>query len=416
MEDERRHRIFRDKILTALVVTVPCFVLWNDIDQGQVYGLYLGAFVYAALGILLLNRILGLFLLFVAGWFAYWISGHFVQQIHAGAVVAGIDALLFMICAMIIYEGIVKSEIEDETWFNVICGMALFQAVLGISQYQGFDPVGTAMSQVVDIGYGGFDPKTPAGSLANTNYMGAFLAVSLSFFFRGKWRLAIPVIVYTLIIANCRTANIAVLTVATFYGLRYGSRLTKSLARRVRWEAFALVILAFAFVVYLMAMQNFASFMDRYNEYWRAPLAVWLGSTKTFLFGVGPGITARANNYLHSEPVALAWNFGALGLVFMTAYIGTTIWKLSRTEGNSNIICAIIIAAIDMQANHLLHVPSTGLLMIIVAAVAERRCKGISVAAALKPVWARIWRYRPIFVPVPSSGPGSIFTSNIGHD
>jgi len=398
-------------MLAALIVIVPCFVFWKDLDQGQVYGLYLGAFVYLALGILLLNLWLGLFLLYVAGWFGYWISGHFVNLVDGSAILAGVDAILFLICASIVYEGIVKSSLKDETIITGICIAALFQAILAIIQYHGFDPPGWALSQVVEISYGEYDPTTPAGTLANTNYMGAFLGISLWFFFRMRWWsiVSIPVIIYALILANCRTADIAVLGVGTFFVCWYGTQLAKYLyGRYVGWALTLVTILSFITVAYLIASLNWGSLIVRYHEFWYGPIHTWLGSWQTFIFGVGPGITQRINNYLHNEEVVWVWNYGLLGTMLILGFIGTTLAKLTIAQRTTMITCSIVVALIDMQANHLLHIPTTGLLMIVIAGLAQRHCKDVSLAEA----WIR-WRlrgasaqkpplgYHPVYAPRP---------------
>ena len=365
---------YRDRILAALIVIVPFFILWEDTDQGQIYGLYLGAFVYLAMGILRLNRLLGLFLLLVAGWFGFWVSSYFVHRVDLSAVLAGIDAILFMTCAAIIYQGVVESHLEDETFINGICVFALLQAVLAITQFYFFDPVGSVLKEMVDISYGQGSANTPAGTFSNTNYAGAALGICLPlFFFRERrWLLGAAVVLYALILTQCRAAAFAVIVVGAF--MVYRAYFFKRTLYRIYGAAFSAVVVAASY--FLVAIRP-GSLVERYNEFWKIPLKIWLGSWHTFIFGVGPGITARANNYLHNEPLVWVWNFGLLGAVIIMAFIGTTLWKLSRVAGAAMLTCSIVIAVIDMQANHLLHIPVTGLLMVIIMALAQRKINSV---------------------------------------
>jgi len=368
----------RDRFLAALIVMVPCFVLWEETDQGQVYGLYLGAFVYLALGIFLLNRFLGLFMLYIAGWFGFWVSMRFVGRVEDVAILAGVDAILFMICVAIIYEGVVKSELEDSVFINGVCWFALMQATIAIMQYHWFDPAGRILGIFVKISYGSYGEHTAAGLLSNSNYLGAALGICLPLLFtrRKWWLLGIPVVAYALILSACRAAMLGVMAVTVVVSvIIYWKYLYSRVLTRFYGAGLVVAILAIA-AHYVMNL-NTQSLVERYEEFWKGPVNIWLGSWDTFIFGVGPGITARINNYLHSEPVCWVWNYGALGAGIIAAFIGTTLWKLSKVAGAAMLTCSIVIAVIDMQANHLLHIPVTGLLMVIIMALAQRKINSV---------------------------------------
>ncbi len=363
----------QDRLLASLIAVVPLFVFWSDIDQGHIYGLFLGAFIFLALS--MSNKILSLFMLYAAGWFGYWVSSYFVGLVIGDAVLAGVDAILFLIVAAIIYEGIVKSKKPRGFWLNWICASAIIQAVLAITQYHFTDPVGWTLSHVVNISYGTFSPHSPVGTLVNSNYLGAFIGISLPFFVRRKWWIVIPVIIYALYAANCRAVNMAILIVTAFTAVRYSDWFFDTQYKHDRGMRYAFIagIVAASIVAlyYFGTSKRMLSVGERYVDYWRFALQTSIGSWQHFLFGVGPGITLRpVNNNLHNEYVSWLGNYGLIGLSIIGAYIGTTIRVLWRE--NMKLLCAVLIALIDMQANHLLHIPTTGLLVIFVAALAQR--------------------------------------------
>jgi hypothetical protein len=400
---------YRDRFLAALLVMVSCFVLWQDPEQGQVYGLYLGVFVYVALGIFLINRPLGLFMLYIAGYFGWWVSLHFVGRMEGIVVGLGIDAILFMTFAAIIYKGVVKSALPDETFISGICWFVLLEAALAICQYHFFDPVGTGLGFFIPIGYGEYSANTPAGTFSNTNYIGAAMGIGFWFFFRRKWWLAVPVIAYALFIVNCRAVNIPILAVGLFL-IYWGGLKFTDFTVTAPWTyrgTNTLLTIGFLYLAYWLVMQNIGSLVERYNEFWKESLNYWLSGRfdfwmthnvrdwfssnelppfkwGKFLFGTGPGITMRpVNNNLHCEPLTWVCNYGLLGASIIGAFIVTTLWKIRK---NVRLMCVLVIALADMTVNHLLHIPLTGLLMVFVMALAQRK---INSALSPKTIMAR---------------------------
>ncbi len=370
----------RDRVTAALIIVVPLLILWEDVAQGHLLGLYLGAFVCLALsfaggessGPIQINQYLTFFLLYVAAWFAFWLSLHYAGRIIIDVILLGIDAILILMIGVIIYGAVAASKRPLDFWFNFICVSILVQASLAICQHHFFNPVESVLSLVTTVCYSSWgNAHSPAGSLANTNYLGAFLAIGLPFFFRRKWIYAFPVAAYALYLTHCRTAEIAVLIVGFVYVCKHGVPFIDFfLGKKLGNFICTLIILGLISGIYLMVAINPGSFVERYEDFWIGPIKIWLGSWHTFLFGVGPGITSRINNFLHNEYIPLLFNYGIIGFGIVGGYIIATL----RHKGKINIIltCALWIILIDMLGNHLLHIPATALLVIFVLGLIDR--------------------------------------------
>ena len=335
--------------LCALLL-VPFGFMAPVIHQGHVYALMLICFIGLALAMpSLWFRGFGLY---VAAWWLYvmyrvWI-GVAIPELHMVAI----DAILFLIFGMVALLAVYHSPFRQQTWFNIICIAALVQAGIGFFQVIGCDPVSTILSAFVTVrGENSFDAAT--GTLGNRNFLGAFLAISLPFFFRRGWWIAAPAIVFGLAISHTTAACFAAVMGAAFY---FGG-----------WFGFFGLAIGGTGYLYFFDYQHifqgdrwqFASdILQKVGTSWKA---AW--------FGFGPGITWEAGNTPHNEYTWTLFNYGAVGLAIMTGYI------LAAFRGNRALFAAFLVLCINMIGNHALHTTPTALLAIIIIALMERERK-----------------------------------------
>jgi len=406
----------RDRVTASLIILVPLAILWEDIPQGHLLALYLSSFICLALSVaedtqgVSVNKHLALFMLYNAAWFAYWLSRFYVKTIPLQIVLIGIDAILVMMVGVIIYNAVSESKAPLQYWYNHICIAVAIQAALCICQHHFFNPVESVLSLVTKVDYGTWgDARTAAGSFGNTNYAGAFLAIGLPLFLHeatsvqwrpplhdfnrnrwnyipplcfftvpvligkvviriwkaNKWILASPFVAYALYLTHCRTAMIAVLIVGAFHV--YRRSILNSKYSLMIGAALATLLI---FAVYYLASYNLGSFKVRYDEFWRGPLLAWVSSWHTFIFGVGPGVPARGNNFLHSEIIPLIWNFGLLGVLVVGDYIKKTIHGIKDVP--EVLAFSFFVILIDALGNHVLHIPATALMCIFIVALIEK--------------------------------------------
>jgi len=361
--------------LCALLL-VPFGVMSSVIHQGHVYALMWVCFVGLSLSLpSLWCRGFGLY---VAGWWLFvmyrvWI-GAAIPELHAVAI----DAALFLMFGMVALLAVYHSTFPQQTWFNVICIAALIQAIIGILQVIGCDPISTILSSIVIVR--GENPfTTPTGTLGNQNFLGAFLAISMPFFFRvshfrhfcrpriyfplkwhGRafsfkvnWHYCLPIIILGLIIAHTSAACFAAAMGAAFY---FGG-----------WIGFFCLAIAGTGYLYFFDYQHIFQ-ADRWQ--FAADIMQKVGTSwKSAWFGFGPGITWEAGNTPHNEYTWTLFNYGSVGLGIMTGYI------LTAYRDNRMLFTAFLILCINMIGNHALHTTPTALLAIIIIALMERERK-----------------------------------------
>jgi hypothetical protein len=288
---------------------------------------------------------------YLSCWIAYVFSVCFIGKYPHTWSMAMIESILFIWAGMIFFMAVYKGSLKKEVWFNFICSVALVQSVIGILQWAfSFDPVRFALEQVITV-MGQMDYSTPVGTLGNQNFLVAFLAISLPFFFRDKWKYCVPIILYALILTKTTTAIGAAIigSVYFFFGWKW-----------------AVASIAPAFILYAIKYNGIIFTNERvlyWLDAWRSTSHSW----QTLLFGWGPGITWKSGNMLHSEYVNTFFNYGLIGLMIMIGYIAS-VHKMNRI-----LLASFIIICIDMIGNHALHLTTTAVLIILIIALIERQ-------------------------------------------
>ncbi len=378
----------KDRFTASLIIWLPLLILWDDVLQGHMFNFYFGAFICLVLSLLsrkrespVQNPWLSLFLLYFSAHFVFWLSGFYASRVPINYVLYGIDMMWIFFSALIIYQAVAESAKSKEWWFNFICVSALIQASIAICQHYWFNPVEYLVIRPDYSSYG--NAQTAAGSLVCTNYLGAFLAIPLPMFFRRKWWLGIPIIIAALYFSFCRTAIFAITCMGAFWMwcsvVKYSVKLNG--CSKDKWipviygTAFAfLFALILAPVLYWIVTRNMLSISERYHEFWEGPILIWLSTWERFFFGVGPGITARVNNFLHNEAIPMAFNYGLIGLLIG---VGMVISAAKRAWKSGAILFSSLgIILLDAIPNHVFHIPATALMCVFVLGLIFKPQKG----------------------------------------
>jgi hypothetical protein len=358
----------RDRVLASLIIIVPLFLFGpGDAQQGQIYGLLLGCFVYLALS--LPNKVLGVFMLYVAAYFAYFLSSVFARTLIPEVAGVAIDAILFLMIGAIIYTGIANCKKKNIKWFiNAVCIAALIQAVLATLQSTDVNPVVALLSNVVNIDApkGGMNINSPVGTLMNTNYLSIFVAVSVPLFFRKWWKFFIPVLLYAIFVSKCRTAILSLFAGCIYFAWYHRSRWSViDKIERFPWITSFVPLIIFAFIVIATRSSNL-SVIERYNDYWVPVYQILSGHWQFMVFGVGPGITLTVNNHIHSSYFGIAFSYGLIGIAYLAAFV----WTINKKH--PLLTMSLVIILTDMTLNHFWTIPTTGLEGLFILGLVER--------------------------------------------
>ncbi|MDD4390185.1 MAG: hypothetical protein PHW03_05215 [Eubacteriales bacterium] len=318
-----------DKLAIFGLVAVSLTAWGQNLYSSQAF--VMECFGLMALSVLTKDKILILFGFFLAAW------GTFIQAevsrgfMIIGALIQAADSFMLIMAGYALYIIIKFGKISKTTWMNAICSLSILLSIIGIIQY--------------------FMVGSAAATLGCINFLAAFLAISAIFFYRRKWWIALPVVLWALFLTHTSTAILA-LSVGTGFFL---------------WQWKGAIIGLIPSIAYFLIFKTPTSLMSRI-DYWLDAIQKLSNHWYTLLFGVGPGILWRTDNMLHSEPVYLLWNFGIIGLLLAGAYVV----KIFTRVPDRYLYPALIVIVIDSLGNHLFHVPTTAYLSVVIFALFAR--------------------------------------------
>lgn len=328
-------------------ILIPLILWAGVVHQAHVYTFMLVCFI--GLSLYLPSKWFAGFGLYIALWWSLIIYLVWTGRVVPQMIGVSVDAILFLVFGMIAFLAIFNGKVKTDTWFNVICISALIQAVIGFLQYYGVNLVAVVFSYFVNIS-AELPTRTPVGTLGNNNFLAAFLAVSLPFFFRRVWLWVLPFVLFSLFLCKTSTAGIAVIVGTVYYIGGW----------KLAVASIGLVSAYFYFFDFAHIFQG-----DRW-DFWKDALVKLSGSWKTLVYGFGPGITWQIGNELHNEYVMAVWNYGLVGLTFLLGYI-VTVYREHKI-----LFTSFLILCIDAVGNHVLHTVPTAVLAIVIIALIER--------------------------------------------
>lgn len=358
------------------ILLVVFAVMWAG--AGHIYQKQSNAVLVAAIMLLSLqlgNRWLCAFGLYVAGWLAFTYSMVFSGIWHPVYAKAMMDvhqpAVSFFLFGMVVFVGIYGSRVALSVYADGICIMALVMVGTMALQVAGHDPISSYLSNfTVPSAEPGFSFRTPAGFCGNSNFAGAFLAMSIPFFLRGEvgwvrrkewrefrrggWLWFLPVVFAGLLLAHSAMAWIAVILGMFFYFFGF-------------WGLAGGVAVSAAFLLTIDHHRFNAPLLENARfSYWSDAIGKTLQSWHTTIFGYGPGISWKPDNKVHSEYVAAFFNYGLIGVGLVAGYLK------SLTKAPRMLLAACLVLAVNCIGNHPLHVPATAMLAVTILALTQR--------------------------------------------
>lgn len=345
-----------DYLTMLAVFLIPFGVLWagaGSIHQKQANAVLVAALLVVAFR--MGNRWLVMFGLYLTGWLCFAYSMVFSGLWHPAMAEVNQAACVLWLVGMLVFVGIYESRVPLSRYADGICISALVMCAFVFLQVSGHDPLSSYLS-VFTSPYAekGFSFRTPAGIAGNSNFAGAFLAVSIPFFLRGRWRWCLPLLFAGLLLAHSAMSWIAVIVGLFFYFFGF-------------WGLFGGLAVSAAFLLTIDHHRfNAPLFENERFAYWQDAIQKTLYSWKTVVFGYGPGVSWKPDNKVHSEYVAAFFNFGLVGLSLVVGY-AKSVLRAPRM-----LLTPLLILAVNCIGNHPFHVPATVMLALMVMALAQR--------------------------------------------
>lgn len=364
-------------ILLLFVLTPFAFISFGLIHTGQnlffvLCGLILVSFLNE-------NK-------WVIGFFVYvgiWQLFLFIQTLNNPLVAIdaarGLSQLLFFISGAILFLAVSKSKLSLQWFYNIICVTALIQAMLAVTQINNCDPVLMILNSFVETQVK-LSKTTIVGTLGNQNFLAAYLAIALPFFFRPYWKYCIPLLIVLICYSKTSTAVMAALIGMAFLG--GGGYLRILIA--IIFGFLYMFILDKPFFAYEITgatttekINNITSLYssDRFGM-WKGALKEIFKSWQTIIFGYGPGakwgVCPLHNEYLQ------AWHqFGLTGLFLIIGFIISLSryyinLKIMLTKKGNMLLASFIVICINMIGNYPLHLAPSAFLIIIVVGLMQR--------------------------------------------
>lgn len=324
----------RKESLVLLSLFGLAFINWGDnVLRGQTYE-------FIILGLMAVSLLLGDVALFILGiylscWFAYLMWAGFYGAIPAEILFQSLDTMTFIFAGMGVYILVRRGRIPAGQFMNWICCLTVTFCVLALIQMTLFS-------------------MEPVATLGNRNFFAAWLAIAMPLFFRRKWLCFVPLIVICLICTKTSSAIAAALMATAFY--LWG------------WKGTGLAVIPAVTYYLIFKLPVHSLSLGARLEYWMDALCKTANSWQTLLFGVGPGVYWRWGNEFHSEPVYILFNLGVVGLMAVAAYTFRSFYKPCDKRLQS----AFLAALVDSFGNHVMHVPLTALLIIVILALKDR--------------------------------------------
>jgi hypothetical protein len=351
-------QLINDRIAAVGLFIVALTAWGSNVFGSQAY--MMNCVGLAALAFITKDKILTVFGCYCAVWFAYIQIAESVKWMPADSMVQAVDTLTLIMAGYALYTIIKFGRASKIFWMNTVCVLSIGLSCIGILQY--------------------FKVGAATATLACTNFLAAFLAISTIFFYRGfslrfkkiwklkipyspvGWWMFLPLIIGALFLAHTSTAILA-LTVGTGFFL---------------WRLRGAIIGIIPGIFYTVFIDHHSMHNARF-DFWLDAWNKLSNHWYTLLFGTGPSILWRTDNMLHSEPVYLLWNFGIIGLLLAGAYIIRTFsvvrWPYYRVP-DKYLFSALIVIIIDSLGNHLFHITSTAYLTVVICALNDRKILG----------------------------------------
>jgi len=342
-------------IRIAYLLLPFAYISFGTIHRGQQHFLLICAFLFTVRK--LKNVAIKGFFFYVTGW-VFWvmISNMLEGKPNIESAEAFSNLIYFWIAAAIILA-VSESTTEISKIINIVCVLAIIQAVIGIVQTLGFDSFHWFLTHWFKMQRGLADTAL-TGTLGNPNYLAGFIAISLPFFFRKYWIYCLPLFGIVFYMADTSTAVIAASFGAIVYYRKY-------------WIVLPVLL---ASIVYVLADNSYMPvYQDVRWEWWGNITVQTLNTWQTAIFGFGPGAKWGRTCPMHNEWITMFHQFGAAGLCFALIYLFQfKIPEIGDDIEYRMIFAALITAMVNCFGNHPLHLAPSAFLILIIIGLMER--------------------------------------------
>lgn len=356
-----------DLTLILVFFLVPFgFLSFGLIHAGQHFALILaGVFVTASL---LRNRWLATFLVYAGLWMGFiFIVKMINPKMPDVIVMSGLSSVTFLMIAGILMVAVERLPVETKTMLDAVRAMAIIQGLVAVCQYLGFDPLLWVLQQAFPAKSLMGDGEI-SGTLGNSNFLCAYMAITLPLFLRGKWKLFLPLCIALLVVSKSSTAVVsAVVALCIYY-------------RRKEVLIFGLA----AGVLYALLDANF--FTNTRWEYWETAWNQITSGPFVLIFGHGIGAGWGQPFPLHNEWLQVWHQFGLVGFIILACY-ALSVWNLydytrycslfanitDEQKQNTRVLFACLMAVfVNCLGNYPLHLAPSSFLIVVLAGLYER--------------------------------------------
>ena len=289
----------------------------------------------------------------------YFFIGQVLGGVSARAVNMSLAFNIYVTAGIAVYIIAAHSKLSKEWWINAICISTILQTIMAVGQMNQFDPLMWLYTHLYTIERQ-LDFGTPVGTMGNNNFLTAYLAMTLPFFFRPKWWLFVPVIAAMLIVGITSTSLAAAVVGVSWY-----------FYRKVNWKYLVAVLLPFvAYICYIKQSLTIKlpwmwREVDRF-QWWYAAIKQTITLPLGAIFGMGPGAPWGGLFPIHNEWVTLFHHFGTVG-VFI---VGMFVFSLTRKD--RMLYASFLIASVVAMGTYPMHLPPCAALILIVLGLMER--------------------------------------------
>ena len=324
----------------------------------------------AIMGVLIENKWIRTMLVYIAIWQLFlFVSGFlnldiFFKRMNP-QVGQGFGQIAFAISGAIVFKWASESKIKLNVIYNVICVTTIIQMLITAGQINGTDPVFNLLAKIFEakrtIGI-----TEPVGTLGNSNFFSAYIAISLPFFFRQYWMWFIIPIIAFLLDVNVSTAVFAVLVGIAYYYRDF--TVPGYFELKTKWRyAIGIFIIILAGFTYTIAFDSRPFWENDRFEMWGIGLkTVFDGGWENIIFGLGPGAKWGGVGTLHNEWLSTFLHYGIIGLILIGGFALTVFKK------NKILFTALIIACVNAMGNLNMHLAPSAFLIIMIAGLCER--------------------------------------------
>lgn len=270
----------------------------------------------------------------------FWLTGYIVFQcaltlllgvfplVNPNVVGKAMNLLIYHLAGTVFLYSVIQSKIPVQRFFNVICVGAIIQAIIAISQYFDTDIMEYILGWYVPLSKT-IERDDLAGTLGNSNFCSAYLAISVPFFFRKYWKWGILLVVPVILASKSSTAVIALAV-----GMAVYSQM---------WWVFIGAGVAGCLYAYVWDFNPSAMALERrFSEDFPFVISQILDKPWSIITGQGPGVKWQGDYPVHCEPLSFMLRHGAIGTSFAVGFVFDLLLQRPHRTLKASLIISLV--------------------------------------------------------------------------